>query len=141
MNDQYRKDDHAYDDIINLPHHVSGTHPQMTISDRAAQFAPFAALTGYDSVIRETARLTDRKIELDESAKDELNEVLQMVKEQLFLHPQVNVIYFTPDAKKSGGAYVTACGRVKKIDDYRREMVLEDGTVIALENIMLLERR
>lgn len=90
-----------YDDIIHLPHHVSAKHPQMPALDRAAQFSPFAALTGYETAIAETARLVDRRIELDENRKEELDEKLQMAREQLALEPEIAVTYFVPDAKKT----------------------------------------
>ena len=93
-----------YDDIIDLPHHVSETHPPMSRADRAAQFSPFAALTGYDAAVRETARMTERRIELDEGVKAELNARLNCILEHLSEHPQVSITYFMPDEKKSGGA-------------------------------------
>ncbi len=129
----------AYDDIIHLPHHVSATHPHMTIIDRAAQFSPFAALTGYDAAIKETARLTDGRIELDESMKDALNDKLQIIADRLKEHPEIAVSYFQPDAKKSGGAYVTAAGPVKKIDDYERVVVMTDGTAIPIDEIISID--
>ncbi len=129
----------AYDDIIHLPHHVSATHPHMTIIDRAAQFSPFAALTGYDAAIKETARLTDWRIELDESMQDALNDKLQIIADRLKEHPEIAVSYFQPDAKKSGGAYVTAAGPVKKIDDYERVVVMTDGTAIPIDEIISID--
>lgn len=125
-----------YDDIINLPHHVSAKHPQMTISDRAAQFSPFAALTGYESVIRETARLTNQRMELDEYAKAELNEKLRIVQEQIAHHPEISVTYFVPDERKSGGEYVTVNGKVKKIEEYSHTMIFDNGTEIPLDEII-----
>ena len=128
-----------YDDIINLPRPISKTHPPMPMMDRAAQFSPFAALTGYDAAIKETARLTDEKIELDEYAKDALNERLQILAERIKEHPEIAITYFQPDAKKNGGAYVTAIGAVKKIDEYERFVVMTDGTAIFIEDIIRID--
>lgn len=129
----------AYSDIINLPHHVSMTHPHMAVIDRAAQFSPFAALTGYDSAIKETARLTDERITLDESVKDVLSNRLQIIADQIKEHPEITVIYFQPDAKKNGGTYVTAVGSVKKIDEYERVVVMTNGTVIPIDEIISID--
>ena len=107
-----------YDEIINFPHHVSKTRPQMPMSDRAAQFSPFAALTGYDSAIRETGRLTDEKIDLDEESLNALNVRYQMLTDALEERPEVRITYFKPDERKAGGAYVTTAGAVRKIDDF-----------------------
>lgn len=128
-----------YDDIIHLPHHVSTKHPQMPIPDRAAQFAPFAALTGHEAAIRETARLTDEKAELDENAKAVLDEKFRMVQETLSEHPEITVTYFQPDLKKSGGRYVTVTGCVKKLDMYEYHIVMADGLRIHLDDILELE--
>lgn len=123
-----------YDDIINLPHHVSKTRQRMSMIDRAAQFSPFAALTGHDAAINETARLTDKKIELDECRKDAVNEKLRTVS---FLGDtvEVEVTYFVPDVRKDGGAYVASVGRVKKIDAVSSEIIMTDGKIIPIENI------
>ena len=132
-----------YDDMINLPHHTSASHPHMSAHDRAAQFSPFAALTGYDSAITETARLTDKRAELDEYSKAALNEKLCMIQEkmdeQLDEQPEVSITYFQPDNKKSGGAYITAAGCVKKIDEYERTVVMKDSTKIPIEDILAVE--
>lgn len=128
-----------YDDIINLPHHTSVTHTPMPIADRAAQFSPFAALTGYEDAIDETARLTQDWIELDENEKERLNEKFQQIREQLHMHPQVIFTYFEPDQKKQGGAYLTVEGRVKKIDEYRGTFILEDGREVLIESIVGVE--
>ncbi len=128
-----------YDDIIHLPHHVSAKHPQMPALDRAAQFSPFAALTGYETAIAETARLVDRRIELDENRKEELDEKLQMAREQLALEPEIAVTYFVPDAKKDGGAYVQTIGIIKKLDDIGQRIIMKDGTVIPICDIYGLE--
>ena len=128
-------DEHQYDDIINLPHHQSATRPHMSNYDRAAQFAPFAALTGYDDAVKETARLTDKKVELDEYSKDALNERLNMIQYAIDEQPEVSITYFLFDKKKSGGAYVTATDRVKKIDEYENIVLLQDGTKIPIDDI------
>lgn len=124
-----------YDDIIHLPHHVSQNHPQMPLRDRAAQFAPFAALTGYEAVVGEPARLTASKRELDAQEAEELNRQLAVVIEHLSERPEVTVEYFVPDERKSGGAYVTVTGRVRHVSLPERILVMEDGTVIGLEDI------
>lgn len=133
------KDEHRYDDIIDLPHHVSKKHPQMPLLDRAAQFAPFAALTGHEDAIRETARLTEDEILLDESSKELLDERLQYLLEHLTERPEVTVTYFMPDERKSGGAYVTVTGVVKKVDEYRGRIALEDGREIDFAYIVELK--
>ena len=124
-----------YDEIINLPHHVSTTRPQMPMSDRAAQFAPFAALTGYDSAIKETGRLTDERIELDEEALTALNRKYQLLIEALDDAPEVTITYFQPDERKAGGQYVSATGTVKKVDTFGRRILLQDGTRIPLDSV------
>ena len=128
-----------YNEIINLPHHVSKTRPQMPMSDRAAQFAPFAALTGYDDIITEAGRLTDDKIELDESPLNELNAKIQLLRENLANALEVTFTYFKPDERKAGGAYLTATGTVKKLDDYERLIVLQDGTKLPMDDILDME--
>lgn len=128
-----------YDDIIDLPHHVSETHPPMSRADRAAQFSPFAALTGYDAAVRETARVTERRIELDEGVKAELNARLNCILEHLSEHPQVSITYFMPDEKKSGGAYRTVTGAVRKLDSFAKTLTLVDGTVVSMEEMVHVE--
>ncbi|MBQ9766731.1 MAG: hypothetical protein IJW37_01320 [Lachnospiraceae bacterium] len=129
-------DEHRYDDIIDLPHPVSKKHPQMPLLDRAAQFAPFAALTGHDAAIKETARLTEEELFLDENSKELLDAELQYVLEHLSEHPEVTVTYFQPDERKSGGAYVTVTGRVKKVDMYERRIVLAEGGMIPMDEVI-----
>lgn len=129
----------AYDDIIHLPRHVSAKHPQMAVSDRAAQFAPFAALTGHDAAIKETARLTDERKELDEYTMDALRDRLQMIAERLEERPEITVTYFRPDEKKTGGAYIAAAGVVKRIDEYKRVIVMDDGKMIPIDEIISIE--
>lgn len=124
-----------YDDIINLPHHVSENHPQMPPEDRAAQFAPFAALTGYGEAIRETARLTDEKIQIDENQKEILDRKLQILKNHLSEKPEITVSYFEQDERKSGGSYKKVTGKLHKIDLYRKMIFLEDGTGIRMDDI------
>ena len=128
-----------YDDIIGLPHPISAKHPQMSMHDRAAQFAPFAALTGYEGVIREAGRLTDERIELEESARQELDGKLQMLYDLAEEQPQITVTYFRADEQKTGGAYVTAAGRVKKIRADERQIVLEGDRLIPVDDIFELE--
>ncbi len=128
-----------YDDIIDLSHHVSETHPPMSRADRAAQFSPFAALTGYDAAVRETARVTERRIELDEGVKAELNARLNCILEHLSEHPQVSITYFMPDEKKSGGAYRTVTGAVRKLDGFAKTLTLVDGTVVPVEEMIHVE--
>ena len=128
-----------YDDIIDLPHHVSETHPPMSRADRAAQFSPFAALTGYDAAVRETARVTERRIELDEGVKAELNARLNCILEHLSEHPQVSLTYFVPEEKKSGGAYRTGTGAVRKLDSVAKTLTLADGTVVPMEEMVHVE--
>ena len=128
-----------YDDIIDLPHHVSVAHPPMPIPDRAAQFSPFAALTGYDTAIKETARLTDEKIELDEYMQADLSVRLNALQDRLDARPEVTITYFQPDKKKSGGSYLTVTGGVKKIDADERTVVLLDGTKISIEDIVAID--
>lgn len=128
-----------YDDIIHLPHHVSSTHPQMSLSDRAAQFAPFAALTAHGAAIRETARLTDARIELDENEKAILDERLRMVRETRSEQPEITITYFQPDHRKDGGKYVTVTGSVKKFDMYGHAVLMNDGLRISFREIYKIE--
>ena len=128
-----------YDEIINFPHHVSKTRPQMPMSDRAAQFSPFAALTGYDAAVKETGRLTDEKIELDEESLTALNVRYQMLTDALEKRPEVRITYFKPDERKAGGAYVTTAGAVRKIDDFEQTIIMQDGTRIPMDDVLSLE--
>ena len=125
----------SYDDIINLPHPVSKNHPQMPFRDRAAQFAPFAALTGHDAAIKETARLTDERLELSEEVIAQLNEKINIIRNNIGIEQNVSITYFIPDAKKVGGSYVTYSGIVKKIDEYEHTIIMTDQTVIPIERI------
>ena len=130
---------HKYDDIIDLPHHVSERHPRMPMLDRAAQFSPFAALTGYDAAIIETARLTDQKRELTEEQKQEISKGLRELRERIKNDPAVTVTFFQPDDRKSGGAYRTVTGEAKKVDAYLGVLLLTDGTAIPFDSILSLE--
>lgn len=132
------KDKNEYEDIIGIPHHVSTTHPHMSIYDRAAQFSPFAALTGHDAAIKETARLTDEQMELDENARELLDEKLRTLMERLADRPVVQITYFQPDERKAGGAYLTAEGVIKKIDQFEQTIVMQDGTRILIKQIVEL---
>lgn len=124
----------SYDDIIDMPHHVSDRHPHMSVHDRAAQFAPFAALTGHGAAIAETARLTEEKLELDESQKAVLDQKLMNIMHNAD-EKSVNVEYFVADERKSGGRYERCTGRIRRIDEYERLLIMEDGTVIPIDNI------
>ena len=128
-----------YDDIINLPHHVSLTHPHISRLDRAAQFSPFAALTGYDAAIKETARLTDKKVELGEYELEELNRTLMELSDRISQYPQAMITYFEPDKRKEGGAYITVSKKIKRIDEIEQVIYLTDGSKIPLSDIFSIE--
>ena len=130
---------HRYDDIIDLPHRQSSTRPRMSRLNRAAQFAPFAALTGHDAAILETGRLTDAFTELDESRKVELDDKLRYIMLHLVEKPEVTITYFRPDGKKEGGAYLSTAGVVRKIDEYEKIVIMEDQTVIPVNLIFEIE--
>ena len=130
-----------YEDIINLPHHVSPTRPRMSRADRAAQFSPFAALSGYGDAVQETARLTNRRIELDESAKAALDEKLRLLAEVIEDRPEAAITYFLPDRKKAGGEDVTATGQVKKVDAVAQELVMANGRIIPIADIIEVDSR
>lgn len=125
-----------YDDILHLPHPTSKTHRRMSRQDRAAQFSPFAALTGYEAVVKETARLTDERHTLTEDEIAELDTRLRLVME---LDAEVTVRWFRPDSKKSGGSYDSVTGRVKKADEVQRNLTMEDGTQIPIQEIIAVE--
>jgi hypothetical protein len=131
--------EHRYDDIIGLPHHVSPTRKPMSRWNRAAQFSPFAALTGYDDAVRETARLTDSPVELDESRRADLSEALRQLHEREAERPVARITYFAYDLYKPGGAYVTAEGSVKKVDPVYHTVTMADGTVIDMEDVAAVE--
>lgn len=131
--------ENKYDDIINMPHHISVVHPRMDIIKRAAQFAPFAALTGYEEAIDEVARRTNRKIDLDENAKAILDEKLQIIQNNISSDTEVTITYFKPDVKKEGGQYLSVSGIVKKIDIYARTLILQDKSAYFIEDIYDLQ--
>ena len=124
-----------YGDILNLPHHRSKVHPQMSIYDRAAQFSPFAALTGLGAAISETARLTDEKIEQDEEQLNILNNKFAILRANIASQPVVTITYFVKDLRKDGGEYVTISGVIKKIDDYQKIIVMQDNIIISIDDI------
>ena len=124
-----------YEDIVNLPPHISKKHPQPSMMDRAARFAPFAAITGYEEMVLEEARVTEERVDLDEGALSLLNEKLNMIQEFLDEEPEVTITYFEPDKKKSGGAYVSITGVVKRIDEYEHFVIMTDGKKIRIEDI------
>ena len=126
----------GYEDILNLPHHVSRKHPQMSMLNRAAQFSPFAALTGYDAAIRETARQTDRRVALSEDEKAEISEKLRLLRDTEAEHPVVTFVYFVPDGRKEGGEYVSRTAQVKRIDDFNRVIWLADGQNIFIDDLL-----
>lgn len=128
-----------YEDIVDLPHHVSPTRPQMSRADRAAQFSSFAALTGHDAAVRETARLTASRIETAEDKRQELDLKQQLLAQVLPSHPEVTVTYFVADPRKAGGAYVTVSGSLKRIDSRKRILLLADGTEIPADEVLELE--
>ena len=128
--------DNPYEDIINLPHHVSRKRPQMSLRNRAAQFAPFAALIGYEEAIDETARSTDEQRDLMEDKADELNQRLQTIVAMLPAHPLVAIEYFIPDARKNGGQYRRVTGRVASLSSDSRILCMEKGPPIPLEAII-----
>ena len=123
-----------YADIINLPHHVSRTHPQMSMADRAAQFSPFAALTGHNAAITEAARLTDERPILDESVKQEISNLLQLASTDSNL--VLNIVYFVPDTRKTGGRYEEATERIKKLLPHESLIIMEDGRKIPIEDVV-----
>ena len=127
---------HSYNDILHLPHHVSQNHPQMSMRDRAAQFSPFAALTGYDDAIDETGRLTEPKRELSEQEQVELNLRLNIFALKLKDNPEIRIEYFVPDEQKSGGAYVIISGKIAKLSLSDRTIVMEDGSAIRMDDIV-----
>ena len=126
----------AYDDIINLPHPTSAKHPRMPMADRAAQFSPFQALSGFGSAIRETARVTGERVELTEDEKAILDEKLRLLLET---GGEGVFTYFLPDERKDGGTYVTAVGPVKRIDQLVRQVILTDRTAIPIDDILEIE--
>ena len=127
--------DYKYGDIINLPHHVSKKHPQLSSANYAAQFSPFAALTGYEGIVSEVARVTDERIELGDREKDILNAKLQIIGDHIKEYPEIKVTYFEKDKKKSGGAYLKKTAFIKRIDYVKRVMYFTDGTNLPIDDI------
>ena len=125
-----------YDDIIDLPHYVSVKHPHMPMIDRAAQLSPFAALTGYDAAIKETARLTGERLDLDDCEKAALNNKLQLLLNRIAERPYVSITYFQPDKRKAGGEYVITSGSIKRINRYERTLLMDNGVKIVIEDII-----
>jgi len=128
-----------YDDILDLPHHVSSTRCHMSMHDRAAQFMPFRALVSYEDAVRETARLTDERIELTEDEKALLDGKLQRLADEIASQPMVTLVCFQPDKKKAGGAYVSVTGQLKKIDDYEGVLILAGGERILIDDILAVQ--
>ena len=128
-----------YGDMLYMTYPFQTDRPRMNRADRAAQFSPFAALTGYDAAIKETGRLTDEKVNLSEEEKEALDRKQQILMEWLGDHPALTITFFVPDEKKSGGAYMTKSGNLKKIDEFERVMLLTDGTKIPLDDVVEIE--
>ena len=137
--DSYHKNESDYADIMDRKHHQSATRPHMSMAERAAQFSPFAALTGYDAAIKETGRLTDEKIELDEEALTALDMKYQLLMDALDDAPEVTITFFQPDERKAGGKYVSAVGAVKKIDDFERRITMQDGAKIPMDAVLSID--
>ena len=131
---------HDYSDIYNIPRPDLKYHQRMSISDRAAQFAPFAALTGFSGMIEETGRVTEDRIILDEREKERINRRLNSLANIIYTQPEVQITYFTPDIKKSGGSYRTITGKLKKIDLYNNLVIINDGVKIEFEDIININR-
>ena len=133
------EDEHQYDDIINMPHHVSKTRSHISALDRAAQFSPFAALTGHNAAIKETSRLTSERIDLDESSKEILDDKLLILQEHLEEQPKVSITYFKQDEKKSGGKYETVTEKIIKLNINENLLLLADGLVIPVKDVYSME--
>ncbi len=132
-------DPHRYDDLLDLPHHQSAVRPPMSLLIRAAQFSPFAALTGFDDDIRETGRLTEQKIQLDENSRELLDQKLRYIAEHLNKHCSITFTYFVPDTLKEGGSYHNVTGAVKKIDMYERKIILYASNQISAGAELMIE--
>lgn len=133
------KNDNKYNDIINLPHHISKKYPRMSTEMRSAQFAPFAALTGYDDMVIEEGRITDRKIELTEDDKSVLDSILNIINDNLQNKISIQIKYFVKDKNKNGGKYITKIGVVRKIDELKKEIVFYDKSNIPIDDIIIIE--
>ena len=132
-------DKFPYEDIVNLPPHISKKHPQPSMMDRAARFAPFAAITGYEEMVLEEARVTEEQIHLDEDAVALICEKINMIQEFIDEEPEIKITYFEPDKKKSGGAYITITGTPKRVDEYEQLLIMTDGKKIKFDSIYRLE--
>lgn len=130
---------HDYEDIIDMPYHKSEVHQHMSLYDRAAQFSPFAALTGHEDAIEETGRLTVSKADIDESVKEKLDAELIRIIDKIDECPCISVTYYKPDEKKSGGAYITYEGNIRKIDEYARTIVMDNEINILFDDIVELK--
>ena len=128
-----------YEDIVNIPRHISKVHPQATMADRAARFSPFAAISGYEDMIKEAARVTEERIDITDATKELLNEKLNMIVEFLDEEPEVTITYFEPDKKKDGGAYLSITGTVKRIDEYERIVLMTNEMKIKIDEIYAIE--
>ena len=128
-----------YEDIINIPRHISKTHPEPSIADRAARFSPFAAISGYEDMVREAARVTEERVEITDATKEQLNEKLNEIAECLYEEHEVTITYFEPDKKKSGGAYITITGVVKRIDELKRIVIMKNNKKIKIDDIYALD--
>lgn len=128
-----------YADIINLTHHTSPRRHRMSMYDRAAQFSPFAALTGYEAQVREVERVTEERAELSEDVLNGLDERLQLLMARLAERPTVSVTYFVPDVKKAGGEYVLHSGVVRRVDTFGRRLLFEDGTLVEIAAVRAIE--
>ena len=128
-----------YEDIVNLPRHISKVHPQATMADRAARFSPFAAISGYEDMVKEAARVTEERIDITDATKELLNEKLNMIIEFLDEELEVTITYFEPDKKKDGGAYISITGTVKRIDEYERIVLMSDDKKIRIDEIYAIE--
>lgn len=132
-------DEHRYDDMIDLPHHVSTKRPQMSLYDRAAQFSAFKALTGYEDCVTEAARLTGERIELDDATMSLLNAKVQILQDEIKSRPNITATYFVPDKKKAGGEYVSVSGSIKRIDEVERTIIFSDGKTIQIDDVIDLQ--
>ena len=130
------KYNHKYDDIIEMEHHISKKHPQMSLYARSAQFAPFAALTGYEDAVKETGREVGDRIDIDDELKNILDTKIQILNEKIDKKNEITFTYFLQDLKKNGGEYVCVTGIIKKIDNYNQKIILEDRTEIPLNDVI-----
>lgn len=125
-----------YEDIIYLPHYEPKNHARMSSYNRAAQFAPFAALTGYEDQVKEVARLTEKKVDIDEELRNDINNKLQIIQMNIKLKTKVTITYFAQDKRKSGGAYITITGNVKKVDSIEEQIVMDDNQKIPMNDVL-----